>query len=181
MNIGDSILCPIFSITHKIGDLVPAKESAFKIVRINGSNFLETKITKEMFGKPYDEMLWRFRLCCTALSVATVGHFWTPDVLMNDKLETIWESSNNIPLVIDTEISKMGPGILSVQDLNSGVQLMAWISFSYPRVFIYHSMGLFLLRLISYEYVYADAILNFFKIVEIIVNMTLPHSIGHCQ
>ena len=89
---------------------------------------------------------------------------------MNDKLETIWESSKNIPLVVDKEISKSGPETLSVQAFNSGEQLMGWISFSYPRVIIYHSMGLFLLRSTSSEYVYADAILNFYKIVEIIVH-----------
>lgn len=170
MNIGDSILCPIFSMTHVIGDLVPNKENVFKIVRIDGNNFLEHKITKEMVGRPYGEILLRFKICCTGLSVATLGHFWVPDVLMNDKLETIWESSKNIPLVIDKEISKSGPETLSVQDFNSGEQLMAWISFSYPRVIIYHSMGLFLLRSTSSEYVYADAILNFYKIVEIIVH-----------
>lgn len=170
MNIGDSILCPIFSITHVIGELVPNKENVFKIVRIDGNNFLEHKITKDMVGRPYGEILLRFKICCTGLSVATLGHFWVSDVLMNDKLETIWESSKNIPLVIDKEILKSGPATLSVKDYNSGEQLMAWISLSYPRVILYHSMGLFLLRLISSEYVYADAILNFYKIVEIIVH-----------
>ncbi len=170
MNIGNSILCPIFSMTHVIGDLVPNKENAFKIVRIDGNNFLEHKITKEMVGRPYGEILLMYKICCTGLSVATLGHFWVGDVLMNDKLETIWESSKNIPLVIDREIAESGPGTFRVQDLNSGEQLMGWISFSYPRVFIYHSIGLFLLRSTSSEYVYADAMLNFYKIAEIIVH-----------
>lgn len=169
MNIGDSILCPIFSMTHVISGLVPTKENVFNIVRIGEKNFLEHKITKDMVGRPYGEILLRFKICCTGLSVATIGHFWVEDVLFNEKLETIWESSKNIPLVVDKEILRSGPGTLRIEDVNSGEQLMAWISFSYPRVIIYHSMGLFLLRSVSSEYVYADTILNFFKIVEIIV------------
>jgi hypothetical protein len=170
MKIGDSILCPIFSMTHIIGDLIPDRKNVFKIVRVDDKNFLELKITEEMVGRPYGEILLRFKICCTGISVATLGHFWIEDVLLNDKLVTLWESNRNISLVMDKEIDKSGPGTLKIQDFNSGEQLMAWISISYPRVILYHSMGLFLLRSASSEYVYADAILNFFKIIEIVVH-----------
>ena len=40
---------------------------------------------------------------------------------------------------------------------------------NYPRVFIYHDIGLFLLRSsLPVEYLYADVLLNFFKIVELV-------------
>lgn len=170
MNVGDSILCPIFSITHVIAPIVANRENVFEIVRIDGKNFLKTKITQEDLGRPYGEILLKFKVCCTGLSVATIGHFWVQDALMNETLDTIWESSKAISLVKDREIDERGPLNIKVKDFNSGEQLMAWISINYPRVILYHSMGLFLLRSTSIENVYPEALLNFFKIVEIVTH-----------
>lgn len=168
MNIGDSILCPVFSITHVIAPIVANRENIFEIVRIGEKNFLKTKITEEDLGRPYGKILLKFKICCTGLSVATLGHFWVQDILMNEKLETLWESSKAIYLVKDREIDGRGPINLKVENFNSGEQLMAWISMNYSRVILYHSVGLFLLRSTSIEDIYPEALLNFFKIVEIV-------------
>ena len=57
MNIGDSILCPVFSITHVIAPIVANRENVFEIVRIDGKIFLKTKITEGDLGRPYGEIL----------------------------------------------------------------------------------------------------------------------------
>jgi len=41
---------------------------------------------------------------------------------------------------------------------------------NYRRVFLYYSLGLFLLRTISTEYTASEALLNYFKIVEIVIH-----------
>lgn len=168
MRIGDNILCPIFSITHVISPMIFEKETLFNIVRIGGRNYLRTEVSKEDVGRPYRNILLKFKMCCTGLSVATVGHFWVEDILMDENLKVIWGRNRAILLLKGKEILNSGPAPLRVEQFRWGKQFIGWISLEYPRVFLYHSMGLFLLRVPVYEDVYPEALLNFFKIIEIV-------------
>jgi hypothetical protein len=103
------------------------------------------------------------------LSVATIGHFWVQDVLLNEGLQPIWERKKVLRLEVDKEIEPGGPKPLTVKEFIFGGDVTAWIAMNYPRVFIYHDIGLFLLRSsLPVEYLYADVLLNFFKIVELV-------------
>ena len=169
MKIGDNILCPVFSLSNKIAPFVPNRDNVFGIVKVNGNNFLKKQITKEDLGRYYGDIFLKFKICCVGLSVATIGHFWVQEILLNENLETIWEGSKAIVLVKDTEIDENGPRIMKVSNFNSAEQLMAWISMNYSRVVLYYSMGLFLLRSTLIENTNPEALLNFFKIIEIVV------------
>jgi len=168
MKIGDKILCPVFTITHIISPTIFEKETLFNIVTIRGKNYLRTEVTKEDVGRPYRDILLKFKMFCTGLSVATVGHFWVEDILMDESLKVIWGEKKAILLLKGKELLNSGPDPLRVEQFRWGKQLIGWIALEYPRVFLYHSMGLYLLRVPTYGDVYPDALLNFFKIVEIV-------------
>ena len=84
-------------------------------------------------------------------------------------MQSIWERKKVLRLEVDKEIELGGPKPLTVKEFIFGGDVTAWIAMNYPRVFIYHDIGLFLLRSsLPVEYLYADVLLNFFKIVELV-------------
>ncbi len=168
MKIGDNILCPIFSITHVISPTIFENEELFNLVTINGRNYLRIKISKDDVGRLHRDILLKFKLFCTGLSVATVGHFWVDDILVNENLEVIWGGKKAVLLLKGKELLDSGPQPLRIEQFGWGKQLVGWISLEYPKVFLYHSMGLFLLRVPVYEDIYPEALLNFFKIIELV-------------
>ena len=46
MKLGDSVLCPVYSITHRINPIVANRENLFEIISIDGKNYLKTNITR---------------------------------------------------------------------------------------------------------------------------------------
>ena len=101
--------------------------------------------------------------------MATIGHFWVQDVLLDKELQPIWERRKVLGLVVDKEIDVSGPVPLTVKEFIFAQDVTAWIAMNYPRVFNYHHIGLFLLRSsLAGEYLYGDILLNFFKIIELV-------------
>ncbi len=168
MKKGEVILCPVFSIAN-VPKTIVGQDLVFELVTKNGRHFLRYRVSEEDLGQSYEAMLLKFRFCCTGLSVATNGHFWVQDVLLNEGLQPIWERKKVLRLEVDKEIEPGGPKPLTVKEFIFGGDVTAWIAMNYPRVFIYHDIGLFLLRSsLPVEYLYADVLLNFFKIVELV-------------
>lgn len=168
MKKGEVILCPVFSIAN-VPKTIVGKDLVFELVTKNGRHFLRYRVSEEDLGQSYEKMLLKFRFCCTGLSIATLGHFWVQDILLNEELQSIWERKKVLRLEVDKEIEPGGPKPLTVKEFIFGGDVTAWIAMNYPRVFIYHDIGLFLLRSsLPVEYLYADVLLNFFKIVELV-------------
>ena len=164
----DIILCPIFSIAS-IPKTIVGQGLVHELVTINGQHFLRYRVSEEDSGQSYEEILLKLRFFCTGLSVATIDHFWVQDILLNEDLQTIWERKKVLRLEVDKEIDASGPIALTVQEFVFAQDVTAWIATNYPRVFNYHHIGLFLLRSsLPAEYLYADVLLNFFKIVELV-------------
>jgi len=164
----DVILCPIFSIAN-VPKTIVGQDLVHELIRKKGRYFLRYRVKQEDLGLPYEAILLKFRFFCTGLSVATIGHFWVQDVLLNEDLKPIWERKKIIGLEADREIEPTGPTPLTDKDFTAGHKVTYWIAKNYPRVFNYHYIGLFLLRSsLPVEYLYADALLNFFKIVELV-------------
>ena len=164
----DIVLCPIFSIGH---ELKPITGEVFlcELVTMNNRWFLTYRIDEQDLGRGFDFIFLKFRFFSTGLSVATTGHFWVGDVLLNKELQPIWERKKSIRLVVDREISRSGPSPLTAQEFVKAGDVGGWIAKNYPRVFNYHHIGLFLLRSnLATEYLYADILLNFFKVVELV-------------
>ena len=162
------VLCPVFSIGRTMRSM-SGEVLLHELVKMNEQWFLKYRISEQDLGLGLRDMLLKFRFFCTGLSVSTFGHFWVDDVLLNEELKVIWREKKSIRLVVDREISPGGPLTLSGQEFFRGEDVEYWIAVNYPRVFNYHYIGLFLLRSnFEREYLYADVLLNFFKIVEIV-------------
>jgi hypothetical protein len=163
----DIILCPLYSITSLPK---PIEGNLFcELIEREGRYFLKYRVTKEDIHHSYEKMFLKFRFICIGLSVATIGHFWVQDVLLNEQLEPLWTRRKSLQLIVNKEIEPAGPRPLSALHYALGEDLMAWISINYPRVFTYYTTGLFLLRSsLPVEYLYADVLLNYFKIIELV-------------
>lgn len=171
MEKGDVILCPVFSIAN-VPKTIVGQGLVCELVMKKGQYFLKYRVSEqdlEQLGQSYEKMLLKFRFLCTGLSVATLGHFWVQDLLLNEDLQPVWERRKVLRLEVDKEIDPSGPRPLTVKQFIVGEDVTYWIATNYPRVFNYHYIGLFLLRSsLPGEYLYADVLLNFFKIVELV-------------
>lgn len=171
MKKGDVILCPVFSIKD-VPKTIVGKHLVCELIRKKEQYFLRYCISEqdlEQLGQSYEKILLKFRFICTGLSIATMGHFWVQDVLLNEDLQPIWGRKKVLRLEVDKEIYPGGPKPLNVKQFIFGEDVTYWIATNYPRVFNYHYIGLFLLRSsLPGEYLYADVLLNFFKIVELV-------------
>lgn len=167
MKVGDYILSPIFSISHEITPSMFEQVELFSVTTVNKKNYLRTKLVQEDFEEP-TRLLSKFQMFCTGLSVATIGHFWVDDILLNENLEVILGENKVISLLKGIEISDTGLESLRLEQFNWGKQLVGWIASEYSMVFLYYDMGLFLLRVPRYGNVYPEALLNFFKIIELV-------------
>jgi len=164
----DIVFCPIFSIGHK---LKPISGEVFlcELAKVNKRWLLTYRIEEQDLGRGFEIIFLKLRFFATGLSVATNGHFWVADVLVNKDLKPIWERRKSIKLVVNREISLSGASPLTAEEFVKGGNVGGWIATNYPRVFNYHHIGLFLLRSsLATEYLYADILLNFFKVVEIV-------------
>ena len=168
MKLGDVILCPVLSIADS---LKPIEGSGVlcELIEKNGHYFLKYRINKEDLKHSYEQMFLKFRFICIGLSVATIGHFWVQDVLLDEELKPLWTRKKSLQLIVNKEIAPSGPSPLTVINYALGEDLTAWIALNYPRVFTYYTIGLFLLRSsLPVEYLYADVLLNYFKIIELV-------------
>lgn len=169
MKEGDIILCPISTITH-VPKPIEGEALVCELVEKKGQYFLKYRISKEdLRNNSYELTFLKFKFICAGLSIANTGHFWVQDVLLNENLQPIWVREKKLQLVKHKEIEPSGPSPLTVRNYTSGQDVTAWVALKYPRVFNYYNVGLFLLRSsLPVEYLYADAMLNFFKIIELV-------------
>lgn len=164
----DIVLCPVFSIGRRLKPIT-GEVLVHELVTMNNNWFLKYRIDEQDLGLGLESIFLKFRFFSTGLSVSTIGHFWVDDVLMNEDLQPIWKRERSIRLVVDREISPNGPLPLTAQEFFRAENVEFWIAVNYPRVFNYHHIGLFLLRSnLATEYLYADVLLNFFKVVELV-------------
>ncbi|MCP8323131.1 MAG: hypothetical protein L6N96_03000 [Candidatus Methylarchaceae archaeon HK02M2] len=166
----NAVYCQIHSITH---DFKPIKgeDLLFELNKKNGHYFLKYRIDEESTRCSFEETFVKFKFSCVGLSVATLGHFWVKEELFSsdDEYKSIWSGDKSIKLVVDKEILSSGKKTITARDILIGEDLTTWISLNYPRVFTYYTTALFLLRSSApIEYLYADILLNFFKIIELI-------------
>lgn len=168
MKEGDIILCPISTITH-VPKPIEGEGLVCELVEKKGQYFLKYRISKDDLGDSHEPMFLKFKFICAGLSIATIGQFWVQDVLLNENLQPIWVRERTIQLVKDKEILPEGPSPLTAQNYTVGEDVTTWVALKYPRVFNYYHVGLFLLRSsLPVEYLYADVMLNFFKIIELV-------------
>ena len=168
MNVNDVFLCPVNSISH-IPKSIEGEGLICELVEIAGKHYLKYRLSESEIENNYDQIFLKLKFICVGLSVATVGQFWAQDELLDAELNSLWTREKSIALEVDKEVLPTGKSPLTAKDVIIGEDIAAWIGQNYPRIFIYYTTGLFLLRAsFSTEYLYADVLLNFYKIVELI-------------
>lgn len=168
--VGDIILCPIHSLA-KIPKPLVGDAILYELVRKGAQYYIRYQLRQGDDIFPDEAHYVKMQMFCTGLSVTTLDHFWTDDVLLDQDFNVIWERPKTIRLVRDKEIDSTGPATLTIPELLKAQEIAGWIALRYARVFTYHRTGLFLLRnALPTEYFYADVLLNFWKIVELVVH-----------
>jgi hypothetical protein len=143
------------------------KPDPFGITAINNIPYLTYELQEGDRDFTWGTIFRKLQMFCSALSISSLGHFWTERLLVDDSLRTIWEQPRSLYLVADKEIDKEGPSDITVGQLALADGVTYWVAKNYPRVFIYHRTGLWLLRSnFPAEYLYSEVLLNFYKIVE---------------
>jgi hypothetical protein len=119
------------------------------------------------------------------LAILTLGNLWIGNRLWSDS-KVVWDRPRGVPLVPEKEYSSEPVSIRETfGDVELGVvavNLHYHIATNFPRAWAYHNVGCYLLRTSfpGHEY-HADALLNFFKIGEMLaalmysVNPELKH------
>ena len=165
----DSVLCPIESIGYSL-EAVNGPGLVCELVRCKGKWFLRYRgQSSATLGLPRDADYLRFKWYCIGLSIAVHGHFWTHPLVVDDNLGVVWSQERKIALEGDLEWPQPEHSRITAHDILVAEDVATWIAKTYPRVFSYCQLGLFLLRSdFPSEYVYADALLNFYKVVELV-------------
>lgn len=165
----DSVLCPIHGLAI-IPKEVVGEGVLCEFVKKGDHDYLRYRFREGDAERPFEALYMKIQFFVTGLAVTTLDHFWTDDVLLDEQFNVIWERPKIVPLVTGKEVDEEGPLTLAVPELLKAADITGWIAQQYPRVFTYHRIGLFLLRnALPTEYFYADVLLNFWKIVELIV------------
>lgn len=119
------------------------------------------------------------------MAILTFSNLWIGDKLWSEN-ELVWERPRGVTLVPEKEYSSEPVNIRELfGDVEMGVvavNLQYHIAMNFPRAWAYHNVGCYLLRTSfpGHEY-HADALLNFYKIGEMIaaqmyeVNPELRH------
>jgi len=121
-----------------------------------------------------DETSWeqvyvKVQAFVTGLAISSFSNCWLSDYLYDENGKEVWRKPRTISLVIDKEGDPLKKDETSANVTALMVEVAFHIANEYPRVLLYHHIGLLLLRtpLVGYH-VHAEILLNFFKIGELI-------------
>jgi len=117
----------------------------------------------------WDQLYMKMEWFVTSLSIGTFTYCWLSDRIYDETWKEVWRKPGTLKLITEKEGD---PLILEDTPKNLMplmVNLTYWVSISYPRVFLYHYIGLLLLRtpLVGYD-LNSEILLNFFKIAELV-------------
>lgn len=113
----------------------------------------------------YTKMEW----FVTALSIGIFSHCWLSDYVYDEGGKEVWRKPDTIRMVVekegDPEVNELTPAHMA----STMIDLSYHIAEFYPRVSVYHHIGLLLLRtpLVALN-LNAEILLNFFKIGELV-------------
>jgi hypothetical protein len=168
MKEGDYLYSRVYATAHDFR-CVEGEPLLFSLVQRDGNYYLKYRLRNEDTSHSLEQIFMKFKFACVGFSIASLGQFWVESQLLNEELQPIWTRIKQIHLVVDKEIESKGKNLITAQNVIVGENLMGWISLSYPRVFLYYLTGLLLLRSdLPTEYLYADILLNYYKIIELI-------------
>ena len=119
---------------------------------------------------PTWELLYvKMEMYITGLSIGTVTHCWLSDYIYDENGKEVWRKPRTIAMVVDKEGDPLSREDTSPNMTSFMTDLTFHISRHYPRVFLYHYIGLLLLRtpLVGHD-LNREILLNFFKIAELV-------------
>lgn len=175
---GTPILVPVHAIGTKLRavDFYQTDPDALYDIVISGDHTFLRQIADDNPDPARDHhavMLRKAKSYATGLSIATFGNVWVEPVLLNEKLELMWQEPRVLSLVVDKEVDPGGPIEMQMTEYFLSKDVTGWIAAQYPQVSVFHHAGRFLLRSsLGYDYAdyyHAEAVVAFYKIAEAVV------------
>jgi hypothetical protein len=137
------------------------------VLEDGGQPFLRYR-TRETDPKDWLFIYVKLRSFLTSLSIATFGHVW-PDDRIYWEDEVVWTRPKVLAIVVDKEGDPGQPQHVTTSEAVRLIELEAHIATQYPEVWFYEEIGLYLLRNSDPPWqFYAEVLLNFFKIGELV-------------
>lgn len=103
------------------------------------------------------------------LSIGIFSHCWMSDYLYDEDGNEVWRKPDAIRMVVDKEGDPLANDPTPSHMATTMIDISFHISRFYPRVFVYHYLGLLLMRtpLVGFN-LNGEILLNFFKIAELV-------------
>jgi len=187
MKVGKDVYTRLHCLSYEIAPFNLESE-IYGVKAIDDEPYLRYRLQGGDEALSWVEIFWKLQFYCTAVSIASFGHFWTDRRLVDNQLNVIWEQPKIVPLVVDKEVDKEGPTALAIGHWMLAYEMAYWVAVTYPRVFWYHRLALFLLRSnFPGEYLYPEVLLDFYKVVELVTKSrtgkkpVLKHVLAVCR
>jgi hypothetical protein len=131
------------------------------------------------FERSWELLYMKMQTFITGLSIGTITHCWLSDYIYDENGYEVWRKPDTIRMIVEKEGDPQELEPTPSQMASTMIDLSLHISRFYPRVFVYHYIGLLLLRtpLLGFN-LNAEILLNFFKIGELYCAPKVGHKIA---
>lgn len=122
------------------------------------------------FETTWELVYMKMETFVTGLAMGSFSNCWLSDYIYDDRGKQVWRKPGTVELVPENEGDPLNKLPTNVAMTTLMLDLALHAAMEYPRVLLYHHIGLLLLRtpLVGYH-VHAEVLLLFFKIAELIV------------
>lgn len=121
------------------------------------------------FERTWEILYIKMEWFVTSLSIGTISHCWLSDYIYDENGQEVWRKPVTLRMVVEKEGDPLVNLHTPSQMASTMIDLSFHIARFYPRVSVYHHIGLLLLRtpLLALN-LNAEILLNFYKIGELI-------------
>ena len=119
--------------------------------------------------RTWEQLYIKMEWFVSGLSIGTLTHCWLSDYIYDESGHEVWRKPGTLEMVVEKEGDPQEREDTPANLMPLMVDLSLHVALNYPRVFVYHHIGLLLLRtpLVAYN-LNAEVVLNFFKIGELV-------------
>lgn len=121
------------------------------------------------FERTWEILYIKMETFITSLSIGIFSHCWLSDYLYDEDGREVWRKPGTIRMVVEKEGDPLEKEPTPAHMATTMIDLSVHISKFYPRVFLYHYIGLLLMRtpLVGFN-LNGEILLNFFKVGELL-------------
>ena len=120
----------------------------------------------------WEHLHGRMEMYLTGLAIVSYTHCWISDYIYDEQAQEVWRNPGAIRLITEKEGDPLSEEQLGQDETASLVEVAFHVARQYPRVFLYHHIGLLLLRtpIVGYN-LNAEILLNLFKVSELVTSV----------